>query len=83
MTDPAEPARRAEHLTPEDMPMRMTTVDYSWQYPPRQPEPERTSPLVFVMIGLIVALISLMAAHVLVKAVAKAAAFNAGLLGAW
>lgn len=81
-TDIAAHARRAEHLTPEDMPMRMTTVDYSWRHQPRKSHPEKRGVeggLIMLLVGMIGVLLALMVAHVAVKAIANLAAFNGGL----
>ena len=67
--DIAAHARRAEHLTPEDMPMRMETHDYStgaWQRPPRKKR-DRTPGLVLIFAGLIAVLFTLMIAHLVVR----------------
>lgn len=78
----ADYARRAEHLTPEDTPMRMTTVDYSWQHPPRKAKrPLIGSRAWFIIAALVTVLASLAIGHVVAKAIAKAAAYSAG--GAW
>lgn len=80
--EPADLARRAEHMTPEDTPMRMTVVDYSWKYPPRKPA--RPSWWILTAMGLaFFGLVLLAGAAVGGKAIEKAAFYHVNSGEGW
>ena len=66
--------------------MRMEHHDYSegaWKYRPRFQKRGADGALVLWMAALIGVLVTLMIGHVVVKAIAKAAAYNVGMDGGW